>query len=407
VVTSRFRRFALPASAFLALAGAAACAGILGIDPVSFDPVGEAGATDAPDDTPGNEAGADAPLVDGGGLEASPFDAPLPDAACVPCGTSSAPPDPCGIVCDAPTNSEFLEVGNGFAFFGSRTKLERVGLDGSGRTTIAIAAPGEIGGFAFYPSTNTIAWTVPSANEIHIRSGNGAPAGELKFVTQQNGSLRAKHLVLTASDVVYFEGSDPPGVGGGQGWACSISMGNCNARVNVFPGDAPEEIVAAAGGATYLGWRTRRLVTASDAGSVFVATAANPSAAFPVKSGGLTTMDFMPVAVDETGHAYWTELNGATTSVYMRDNGPAAAIAVGGPGPPVASIAVSGGFVYLTKPGAQPADYAGEIIRANAAIPLYKGRPNPGRIVQNVGGIYWIDRGNPPQTPSLVMRGEP
>ncbi|MDB4994013.1 MAG: hypothetical protein JWM74_1445, partial [Myxococcaceae bacterium] len=210
-MTSRLHRTALTAVIAIALAGVAACAGILGIDPVALDSnVDEAGTSDALADTAGNEAGdPDAPGFDAG-LEAALIDAPLPDAACLPCADAAT--NPCGIVCDAPTASEFLEVGNGFAFFGSRTRLERIAFDGSKRILIAT---GEIGGIAFHAPTSTLAWTVPTANEIHLRFSNGGPGTDKVFQVPSNGQLHPTHVYLTATSVVYFESSDNPIFGGG------------------------------------------------------------------------------------------------------------------------------------------------------------------------------------------------
>jgi hypothetical protein len=413
-VRSRVRRVVTAASATLGLASVAACASILGIDPVNFEPgaIDEAGA-DTLDDSPGNEAGEpDAPGIDGG-LEASLFDAPIPDAACLPCGDGST--NPCGVVCDAPTASEFLEVGNGFVFFGSRTKLERTTLDGGGRMLLA---SGEIGGLAFHGPTKTVAWTVPSANGIHIKSNNGDGPEKL-FVVASNGDLHATQLYLTASSVIYFESSDDPLKGGGQGYACDLAAGDCvpSARVLVFLGSAAEQPIATSvarqvGGATpFAAWRTRSV--SLDAGSVYAAREGAPDANVKVKAGGLNTMDFMPVAVGENGNAYWTErsADGGTLVVRAHIDTPGVPLTMADTGSArVASIAVLTSGVYLTEPGANPTStYDGKIVKIGIASPRYDNRPNPGRIVYDPGSdaLYWLDRGNPPQTPTLVMRGAP
>jgi hypothetical protein len=390
------RRISVIAAGLLAAASAAACAGLLGIDPVTFDPEGGIGDGSTGDATDGGASGDATPLD--AALEASLVDAPLPDASCVPCSDAGA--DPCGIVCDAPTASQFLEVGNGFVFFGSRKKIERVGLDGLGRITIATDATGEIGGFAFHRATSTIAWTVPSADAIHLRAGNGTDA-DRPFSVPPHGLQHATHVVLTSTKLVYFEANDAV-PGGGAGIACTIADANCIPATTVFSGNPAEEVVAVAQGDTYLGWRTRGV--GSDAGSAYIVTTASPEASMR-KLAGVSTMDFMPVTVDEAGFVYWTELGGTSTNIFKGTVNKVFVLNTGSER--VASLAVGGAGIHLTEPGAQPTDYAGKILRVSGGSALYSQRPNPGRIVQDVNGIYWIDRGNPPQTLSLVMRGKP
>jgi hypothetical protein len=409
VKARRGRRWVVTATACLATAGAAACAGILGIDPVRLES-SEAGTQDGTADGPGGgdagdpgDVGDARPLFDGA-LEASMFDAPLSDAACVPCRDAAV--DPCGVVCDAPAATEFLEVGNGFVFFGSQTKLERVDLNGANRKTIASGGP--IGGFAFHPS-GWIAWSLPLTNEINIQDSNGAGAVKT-FVVPANGQMHAKFVLLTDAYVVYFEGGDGL-YGGGKGVGCLLTAFDCSAPITVFGGSASEEVVAVAqsrdsnGASSQIGWRTRGVTL--DAGSVYSSASNNLFDFSKLNTNAVSTMPFMPFAVAGSGNGVFTRIgDGGFTDIFLGSVSNEAPVERGHL--EVASIAIHGGGVmYVTEPGAKPEQYAGQILKLGLPDAHYENRPNPARIVQDpFAGLFWIDRGNPPQTPSLIMRGK-
>jgi hypothetical protein len=141
--------------------------------------------------------------------------------------------------------------------------------------------------------------------------------------------------------------------------------------------------------------------------------APDPPGSYVIAKKGTGSLEPSAFAVSDDGSVYWSATSG--TDTLLCEASVVSAVGnviflVNAGVQPIASIAAGGGSVYFTEPkppGFAFADYKGSIVRFTAGSSvLYTDRPNPGRIVQDPTGIYWIDRGNPPQTPSLIMRGK-